>query len=246
MSKRISLVIAIARKAGSSDALPRGGEAARCTSDPHARRCDVRPSAPLRNPMSSAFRLPMPRPEDGAARNHLLRHTITYQANRRAAPMPAKFEAAYRPVRLSAQGRATCPCQVRSESCRQRIRKTTKQCCPVATPCAAVHARECCRVCRGKLLKHHARVLCVREVVHPMTESLARPENVRLRDGRKISASLREQIAAQQRRGSFFRQETAFPRVRQVRRVEPTHGVLAQRRAALRRRAHGVADQRGR
>lgn len=62
-----------------------------------------------------------------------------------------------------------------------------------------------------------------------VTERLARSKNVRFCDGRKARSSLREQIATQQRRGSFFHQKAAIPPVWQMRRIDPTHGVLAQR-----------------
>ena len=41
-------------------------------------------------------------------------------------------------------------------------------------------------------------------------------------------ASLREQIAAQQRLRFFFHQEAAFPGMRQMRRIEPLHGMFAK------------------
>jgi len=62
----------------------------------------------------------------------------------------------------------------------------------------AIHCRACTRVLPGssrQASQHYTCVPRVREVIHLVTESLARPKNVRLRDGRKIRASLREQVA---------------------------------------------------
>jgi len=61
-----------------------------------------------------------------------------------------------------------------------------------------------------------------------MAEGLTRSENVRLRDCREIGATLCEQVAAKQRPCSFFHQKPAFPRVRQVRGIEPSDVVLAK------------------
>ena len=61
-----------------------------------------------------------------------------------------------------------------------------------------------------------------------MAEGLTRSENVRLGDCWKVGAALGEQVAAKQCPGSFFHQETAFPRVRQVRSIEPSDGMLAK------------------
>ena len=44
-----------------------------------------------------------------------------------------------------------------------------------------------------------------------------------------IGTALSEEITAQECSGRFFHQETAFPGMRQVRRVEPSHGMFTKR-----------------
>ena len=72
-------------------------------------------------------------------------------------------------------------------------------------------------------------ILRVRKVVHLPAESFARPEDIRLRDGRVLSTALRKQIAAEERPRTLLHEVAALPRVRQVRRVEPPQKVFAER-----------------
>jgi hypothetical protein len=60
-----------------------------------------------------------------------------------------------------------------------------------AAPRAAVHARECGRRGGRESLDHLPGILRVRKVVHLPAESFARPEDIRLRDGRVVSTALR-------------------------------------------------------
>jgi len=96
----------------------------------------------------------------------------------------------------------------------QCLSESLQQLRPIATPCAAVHTGECCRLSGGQSLKPCPPILRVGVIVHPLPERFARPQNVRLRNGREIRTSLGEQIAAEQGAGSFFRQKPTFPRVR--------------------------------
>ena len=99
----------------------------------------------------------------------------------------------------------------------------------VAAPRAAVHARECDRRGRRESLDHLPGILRVRKVVHLPAESLARLEDIRLRDCRVVSTALRKQIAAEKRPCTLLHEVAALPRVRQVRRVEPSYQVFSER-----------------
>src|ERR1051325_1887766 len=76
---------------------------------------------------------------------------------------------------------------------------------------------------RRQPLDHPRRVLRMRVVVQLVPKSLARFEDVGLRNRRMVSARLGEQITAQQRARSLFDQEPAFPSVREMRHIEPAN-----------------------
>src|SRR5262245_39112927 len=101
--------------------------------------------------------------------------------------------------------------------------------------CAAVHECEYAVYYVSSsidyLLQNSTSVHREGKVIHLVAESLTWPKNIRLGEGRKISASLREQVAAEQRRGSFFHQKATFPCVGQMRRVKPPYDVLTQRQS---------------
>ena len=70
----------------------------------------------------------------------------------------------------------------------------------------------------------------MRIVVEPVAECLALLEDLRRGDQRpRAVARLREQIAAQQRARPDFKQVSAFPSVREMRRVEPADPMTAER-----------------
>jgi len=91
---------------------------------------------------------------------------------------------------------AAAPGQARRHSRSECISQCTEQRCPVATPRAAVHAREGVGVGHREPLQHRARMLRVGEIIQSVAEGLARSQNVRRGERRKVTAALREQITA--------------------------------------------------
>src|SRR5439155_13513510 len=121
----------------------------------------------------------------------------------------------------------------------------------VTAPRASVHARQRRRFGRREPSQQGSRMRGMRIVVEPVAECLALLEDLRRGDQRpRAVARLREQIAAQQRARSDFKQVSALPGVREVRRVEPADPMTAERqllaiRERTRRTIEAVAvDQR--
>ena len=133
-------------------------------------------------------------------------------------------------LKLNERERVVYQSQYQSLLC-QRPGQVAQHAGAVAVPGAAVHASQRRRLGRGQPLQHLTRVFRVREVIHLFAEGLAGADQVRFDQRRIPRATLSEQIPAEQRGGEFLGQEAAFPRVRQMRRVEPAHGVTAQRQA---------------
>src|SRR5687767_15125009 len=96
---------------------------------------------------------------------------------------------------------------------------------------AAVHACEDAWLGRRETIEHRARVLRMRVVLHRRPHAFARLEDraVALTEWRRVGAGLREEIAAEERARVELEEVATLPRVREMRHVEPTHDVAAER-----------------
>ena len=111
-----------------------------------------------------------------------------------------------------------------------------------------MHAGQRMRIGRGKTLDQPGRVARLREIVKLRPEGLARLQDVGLDQRRMLRPALAEEIATEQGAGPLLHQQAAIPAMRQMRRVEPAHGVAAQRHPLLilkraRRPVGDVADR---
>lgn len=121
---------------------------------------------------------------------------------------------------------------IRSVECglgTQRIGKSSQQCRPITTPCAAMHTGKRCWFSGGQSIQHDSGVIRVREIIHCVPEGFTGPENVRRRDWRQIATTLCEQIAAQKSPGYFLCQKPAVPCMWYMRGIDPAHPACAQR-----------------
>src|SRR4051812_24446993 len=83
----------------------------------------------------------------------------------------------------------------------ERVGQFAQQPRSVATPRAAMHARERARILQRELFQHRAGVGRMRVVVHGRAERFAGPEDVAFGQRHFPGASLREQVATEKRAG---------------------------------------------